>query len=41
MKICGSPSADQFYSASTVKAAKIILIDTQPAQTDFIKIQKS
>ncbi|CAB1075312.1 hypothetical protein JY97_04190 [Alkalispirochaeta odontotermitis] len=39
MNICGSPSADLFYSAATVKT-KIRLIDTQPVKAGVIKIQK-
>jgi len=40
LKICGSPSADLFYSAATVKTATIRLTDTQPGQAGIIKIQK-
>jgi len=40
LNICGSPSADLFYSAATVKAAKIRLTDTQPGQAGFTKFRK-
>jgi hypothetical protein len=40
LDICGSPSADLFYSAATAKKAKIRLAKTQPGQAGLIKFKK-
>jgi len=40
LKIYGSPSADLFYSAVTVKTAEIRLAYTQPEPAGIIKTQK-